>query len=605
MMQLVGKKHSAQLSFSFRFLSLLVLAGLGGVKANTQPLFVEVATAKNIVHDYGIAVPSGGVSFCDFNGDGWDDLTLATIGGSTIDFYQNRGGTFEKISALVPDETFQGQVLWVDYDNDGDKDLFMASRGEVNRLYRNDGNLSFTDVTTVAGLTTERFLTYGASFGDFDRDGWLDLYIGKRTGVPADNTHLLYQNQADGTFREVAVSRGAQDPAKIPFCYAFFDYNNDMWPDLYTANDRFTGNTLLRNNQDGTFTDISESSATGIAMNAMSVTIGDYNNDGQFDIYATNTTGGNVLLRNNGDASFSEVAGPAGVGFYSVGWGALFLDSDNKGREDLYVSGMEVGADINSSAFYYNMGDESFTALSASFVGDTVQSFSNALGDFNKDGKIDLMVINSSPFRSQLWENQTISSHGYISIELEGVLSNRDAIGSRIDVYSDGQRQSRFTQCGTSFLGQNSERNIIGIGLAEMADSIVIHWPTGHVDRLEEVMAGAEIKLLEGSTTGGEIHISPDVQLISSTPSRQTISPLFSVYPNPASDQLYFKHDQFESLNIRSIRLFNVWGQLEKGYGENDRLVQSLDLSELQPGIYWLEVVTSEGQQWIEKLIKQ
>lgn len=605
MMQLVRKKYSIQISFSARFISLLALASIGLIKVHAQPLFVEVATAKNILHDYGLSVPSGGVSFCDFNGDGWDDLTLATIGGSTIDFYQNKEGVFEKIPALVPDETFQGQVLWVDYDNDGDKDLFMASRGEVNRLYRNDGNLAFTDVTAAAGLTTERFLTYGASFGDFDRDGWLDLYVGKRTGIPADNIHLLYHNQADGTFREVAVSRGAQDPAKIPFCYAFFDYNNDMWPDLYTANDRFSGNTLLRNNQDGTFTDISESSATGIAMNAMSVTIGDYNNDGQFDIYATNTAGGNVLLRNNGDESFSELAGPSGVGFYSIGWGALFLDSDNKGREDLYVSGMEVGANINSSAFYYNMGDESFSALSAGFVGDTVQSFSNALGDFNKDGKIDLMVINSSPFQSQLWENQTVSSHGYISIELEGVLSNRDAIGSRIDVYSAGQRQSRFTQCGTSFLGQNSERNIIGIGLAEMADSILIYWPTGHVDRLKEVIAGEEIKVLEGSTTGGEINVSPDVQLISSTPLHQTASPLFSIYPNPASGQLYFNYDQAEAVNIRSIRLLNVWGQLEKGYGQTDRLPQPLELSELPPGIYWLEVITNEGRQWIEKLIKQ
>lgn len=605
MIQFVSKKYSTQISSSARFLSLLVLAGVGLIKANAQPLFVEVAAAKNIVHDYGLSVPSGGVSFCDFNGDGWDDLTLATIGGSTIDFYQNKEGVFEKIPALVPDETFQGQVLWVDYDNDGDKDLFMASRGEVNRLYRNDGDLSFTDVTAAAGLTTERFLTYGASFGDFDRDGWLDLYIGKRTGIPADNTHLLYHNQADGTFREVAFSRGAQDPAKIPFCYAFFDFNNDMWPDLYTANDRFSGNTLLRNNQDGTFTDISESSATGIAMNAMSVTIGDYNNDGQFDIYATNTAGGNVLLRNNGDESFSELAGPSGVGFYSIGWGALFLDSDNKGREDLYVSGMEVGADINSSAFYYNMGDESFNALSAGFVGDTVQSFSNALGDFNKDGKIDLMVINSSPFQSQLWENQTVSSHGYISIELEGVLSNRDAIGSRIDVYSNGQRQSRFTQCGTSFLGQNSERNIIGIGLAEMVDSILIYWPTGHIDRLKEVIAGEEIKLLEGSTTGGEINVSPEVQLISSTPLRQAASPLFSVYPNPASSQLYFNYDQAQSLKIESLRLLNVWGQLEKGYGKTDRLPLSLDISELQPGIYWLEVITNDRQQWVEKLIKQ
>lgn len=605
MMQLVGKRRSAEIPSTFRVLFLLGLACIGLLaKAKTQPLFVEVAGAKNIVHNYGLSVPSGGVSFCDFNGDGWDDLTLATQGGSTIAFYQNKEGIFEQIAPLVLDETFQGQVLWVDYDNDGDKDLFMASRGEVNRLYRNDGNLSFTDVTAAAGLTTERFLTYGASFGDFDRDGWLDLYLGKRTGIPADNTHLLYQNQADGTFREVAASRGAQDPAKIPFCYAFFDYNNDMWPDLYTANDRFSGNTLLRNNQNGTFTDISENSATGIAMNAMSVTIGDYNNDGQFDIYATNTIGGNVLLRNNGDDTFSELAGPSGVGFYSTGWGALFFDSDNNGREDLYVSGAQEGAATTSSAFYYNMGDESFTSLAAGFVGDTVQSYSNALGDFNRDGKIDLMVINSSPFQSHLWENRSVSSHQYISIELEGVLSNRDAIGSRIEVYVDGLRQSRFTQCGTSFLGQNSERNIIGIGTAEKADSILIYWPTGHIDRLQEVAAGQELLLLEGSTTGGEINISPDVQLISSTESIYPSARLGSVYPNPAGDQLHFNTHEAQPLNIRSLRLINAWGQLQKGYQKINTLAEPLDIAQLSPGIYWLEVLTVEGVKWVEKFVK-
>ncbi|MBX2878094.1 MAG: VCBS repeat-containing protein [Saprospiraceae bacterium] len=571
-----------------------------------QVYFENVANSQNIAHNYGLSTPSGGISFCDFDGDGWDDLTLATKDGEQIAFFRNDNGNFKSINALVPDDTQQGQILWVDYDNDGDKDLFMASINGRNRLYRNEGDLNMVDVTAQAGLTSEQFLTYGAAFGDYNRDGWLDLYLGKRTGTPAENTSLLYMNQADGTFREVALSAGAQDPAKIPFCSAFLDYNNDLWPDLYTANDRFTGNTLLRNNKNGTFTDISLPSESGINMNAMSVTVGDYNNDGLSDIYVTNTEGGNVLLRNEGNDLFSELAATAGVGFYSVGWGALFLDADNDGWQDLYVSGAKVGTDLTSSAFYYNLKDGNFSQPQAGFVGDTVRSYSNALGDYNKDGKPDIMVMNAEPYSSQLWSNKTDTEMGWISIELEGVLSNRDAIGSNILVYTADQVQRQFTQCGTGFLGQNSTRILFGLGDQTTVDSVVIQWPTGHTDRLYDIPVESELSIAEGSTTDGEINIAEDVQLVSDASSPTSNIQSFTIFPNPASQTISIELMEDLSSPVQNLRLFDARGRLRAIYRRSlSPGVQELDISHLSAGLYWLQFQDEDGQVWQGRFVKQ
>lgn len=570
----------------------------------SQIYFEDVAAALDIHHSYGESVPSGGLSFCDFNGDGWDDLTLATKAGDSIAFFLNNNGIFQAIEALTPDETFQGQILWVDYDNDGDKDLFMTSINAQNRLYRNEGNLNLVDVTTLAGLTSEQFMTYGACFGDYDRDGWLDLYLSKRTGVASENTNLLYKNRADGTFVEVALIAGAQDPAKIPFCSAFMDYNSDLWPDLYTANDRSTGNTLLRNNQDGTFTDISVSSQTNIQMNGMSVTVGDYNRDGRSDIYITNTEVGNILLRNEGNDQFTEVAAEAGVAFYAIGWGALFLDADNNGWQDLYVSGAKEGTAFTSSAFYYNSKDGSFAQPNVGFMGDTVRSYSNAIGDYNRDGKADIMVINGKPYSSQLWANQTQTENGWISIQLEGVLSNRDAIGSNIVVYVEGNAQKHFTQCGTGFLGQNSQRILFGLGSNNEADSIIIEWPTGHIDRLYAIPSASELQIVEGSSTGGEIKVSPAVQLVSNNRSSRKPPPSFSLYPNPAHDYLLLSVESLMPTRIQSIQLLNLAGQVQQLNPANRAQTLSLDISHLHPGVYWLQVTTPEGQYWQQKFVK-
>lgn len=572
----------------------------------SQIYFEDAAQIQSIIHNYGSAVPSGGVSFCDFDGDGWDDLTLATKDGDLIAFFENDQGNFKAISPLISDDSQQGQILWVDYDNDGDKDLFMASVNGRNRLYRNEGNLEMVDVTSQAGLTSEQFLTYGAVFGDYDRDGWLDLYLGKRTGTPAENTSLLYRNQADGTFQEVALAAGAQDPAKIPFCSAFLDYNNDQWPDLYTANDRFTRNTLLLNNKNGTFTDVSSASGSGLAMNAMSVTVGDYNNDGRSDIYATNTEEGNVLLRNEGNDLFSEVAAAAGVGFYSVGWGALFLDADNDGWQDLYVSGAIVGSDITSSAFYYNLKDGSFSQPEAGFVGDTVRSYSNALGDYNRDGKPDIIAINAAPYTSQLWSNQSDIEGGWISVHLEGVLSNRDAIGSTILVYTEDQAQRRFTQCGTGFLGQNSDRILFGLGNNPQADSLIIIWPTGHIDKLYNIPSESRLSIIEGSTTDGEIAIADDVSLVTSVTDSPAPIQTFMIFPNPASQAIQIKPAGHLPPQVVELQLLDARGRLQEIYKQTiSNGLDELSINHLAAGLYWLRFQAENGQIWQGRFVKQ
>ena len=261
-----------------------------------QVQFVNQAALQGINQSYGEAFTGGGVSFCDFTGDGLDDITLATDDGQPIAFYENSGNGFDLITPIVDIDHQTKQVLWVDYDNDGDKDLFVANFNGPNYLFRNNGNLQMQDVTQSAGLPVDSFTTFGACFGDFDRDGWLDLYVGKRFGIGTEqNEHFLYKNNADGTFTNVTISSNSSDPEKIPFCSAFFDMNNDKWPDLYTAHDKLTINTLLKNNGDGTFSDVGEAAGADLAMNAMCVAVGDYNNDSWQDIYISNTPQGNAL----------------------------------------------------------------------------------------------------------------------------------------------------------------------------------------------------------------------------------------------------------------------------------------------------------------------
>ncbi len=567
-----------------------------------QTYFEEVASQKGINHLFNSTIPGIGVSFCDFNQDGLDDLTMATANGEFLKFYVNQGGTFEEIEPLVEHQEHAKAVLWVDYDNDGDKDLYVSSFGSLDHLYQNQGDLTFVDVTFTATLSYDYQRTFGACWADYDRDGLLDLYYSERKfplGV-APNENRLFRNKGNGTFEEMTNESGARDPGKTPFCAGFHDFNNDKWPDIYIANDKATINAMLRNNGDGTFTEVGEATNTNAAIHAMCVAVGDYDNDGWQDIYSTNIEFGNILLHNLGsendeDPVFEEVADATGTAFYGISWGANFLDANNDGWLDLYVSGSTPGTEFPTAAYYENQMDGTFIEPAAGFEGDTVRSYSNAIGDFNNDGFPDIIVTNEAPYKAQLWENGGGEAN-WIKVKLEGVLSNRDAIGSRIEVYAGEDYYQRFTHCGIGFLGQNSSTEIIGIGDHAIVDSIVVTWPTGHIDKLTGLSPNTLYEVLEGSTTFGNIYVDPELGIMSST-SQPTRTELLELYPNPTNEIVQLK---VEAIDYNRCQIIDLNGKI---LFDQD-FSHQVSVQHLPKGIYFFIAFAKNGQRRIAKFEK-
>lgn len=573
--------------------NLLIIIGilLIALPVMAQLNFSNRASQCGINHRYLSVLAGGGVSFYDFNQDGLDDLSLANAQGDPVQFYQNMGGHFMLLPPFVANEDEVKQLLWVDFDNDGDQDLFLATYYGLNRLYENTGNLQFTDITLSAGLPTFNTQTYGACFGDYDRDGWVDLYFSVRN-QGADDEHSLFRNNGNRTFTNVTESSQTADTGGRPFCSGFLDYNLDGWPDIYTAHDReWNKNTLLENQGDGTFLNTGAAAGADIAIDAMSVTVGDYNNDSLVDIYCTNIVSGNNLLQNDGPNEdgqyiFSEVAAATGVGFYQDSWGAVFLDADNDCDLDLYVSGSIPGSNVTSAAFYQNENDGTFSQPSLGFVGDTTKSYNNAVGDYNQDGYPDIMVINLYPFYAQLWSSPPLEHH-WAKIHLRGVLSNRNGIGTRLECYANGQYQQRYTQCGNGFLGQNSGTDIFGLGNAETVDSLIVTWPSGHIDRYYNLPANEQFILQEGGSTGGDILPDPATGLdpLFITKATAPASPLLKVYPSPAQEELFIAH---EEASPTLFRIINSAGQVVYHGKTTVGDISRIDVHQLPVGIYYL-----------------
>ena len=521
-----------------------------------QISFQEVALEKEVRHTFTAWTVGGGVSFFDFNQDGLDDLTLSTNGGRRMAFYINRGNEFELIPPLVSNIETVKQILWVDYDNDGDYDLYVAAYEGINRLYQNTGHLQLVDVTESSGLSLEIHRGYGACWGDYNRDGWLDLYYNSRDipGAPDfKNISRLFKNNADGSFTETTIDMNAEDAFSAPFSSAFIDYNNDNWPDIYTANDKYKGNTLLENKQGLIYEDVGEQTKTDLKINGMCVTSADWNKDGWSDIYITNTLEGNKFLVNTTGLEtppiFEERADELGIAFHKTSWGANFLDADNDGDLDLYVSGAEELTPVStSSIFYENIYDELFEAPRINGMAkDTAYSFSNAIGDFNNDGLVDIIVQNNPPFRFYLWENKSRATNNWLKVKLEGVLSNRDAIGCRLEAYAGNLFQSFYTQCGLGFLAQNSAVQHIGLGRNEVLDSLLITWPTGHIDTYYNLPVNQLVLLKEGDSTNGLIHVDSDIVIAENnftTPTREIFFHTdIALSPNPGNDLLTLRSE--------------------------------------------------------------
>ena len=554
------------------FIIFLIFSNL----SYAQLAFDDVAAQIGVDYSYGDSEYGGGVSFADFDNDGWDDITYASENGVDLYFFKNTNGVFNLVNFNGISNTSKAkQVIWVDYDNDGDKDFFVTAIEGKNAFYSNDGEMNFTDISSTIGIFQTDLFTYGASFGDIDNDGDLDLFISNRS--PEDHNYL-YRNDS-GIYVDITGTSGISLEGQLSFCSIFFDYDKDGLQDIYVSNDKDENiNRLYKNLGDGVFQDVSESSNAGVDVSAMSTTLGDFNNDGWFDIYITNTPfsqvssiQGNVLLKNNGDGTFTNVATETGTSFDSVGWGSVFLDADNDGLLDIYVSSSENGnGSLISSAFYHQQDDETFTIpQDIGFNTDLRESYTNAIGDINNDGKPEIVVGNDTD-NNFLWQNNTLNENNWLKVKLEGVVSNKDGIGNTIEINVDGQSQYRYTLAGEGYLSQNSFYEFFGTGLSNLIDYVKVTWTsTGATETFNNIEANQSITIKEG------IGILNDNNYI--------VEDLLSIYPNPSNDGVFKLSTKNNESN--TLKVYDLSGRLifkVKNLKNNDEF----SLNHCKKGIY-------------------
>ena len=583
---------------------------------NSRPLFVDVGPQAGINFEnqyypgflnqplkfgmlrYGPA----GITAADYNDDGLCDLFIPD--GVASRLFRNSGdGSFEDVTEATGLAGLSGVSvgLFADYDNDGDKDFFVSRTYEPNQLFENQGNNTFVDVTERAGIGPDNSTTV-ASWADYNNDGFLDLYVGRyleaRERIPTTfyarngEPNRLYRNNGDGTFTDVTVEAGV---GELGLCLgtAFGDYNNDGFPDLYVSND-FGRKTLYKNNGDGTFDDVTVETGTLAYGAGMSSTIGDYDNDGNLDLYVAHIrseegwfaewptvlrymanswrqnvwltdmplyfeifrqsgfqfvqvfqdmASGNTLMRNRGDGTFEDVSWKANANPPGWFWGTNMADFDNDGWPDLYAANGWVYNDRNTeieleflnkvvseqklyktgylfdpnffgkrswhgwerNRFLRNNGDGTFKEIGRGNNTDLIlNSRGTAVADFWNRGVMDLAVAASTD-RHALLRNEINADRNWIEVKLIGSYgelpngTNRDAVGARVSLRSGEKKMVREVILGDGYGSQSMLRLHFGVDQLSRIDELVVTWPrSGIVQRFENVTPNHFYEIVEG-----------------------------------------------------------------------------------------------------------
>jgi hypothetical protein len=562
------------------------LAAQNNVSTTPVPQFEDVAPQVGLTvshlaskeQHYIVESMGGGVGFFDCDNDGRLDIVVTN--GSSVDryraggdlmvtlYHQGADGKFTNITEQAG-LTVKGWGMGVavaDYDNDGNLDLFVTGYGH-SVLYRGLGNCKFEDVTEKAGLGGITGFATGAAWGDYDRDGHVDLFVSRYVhvdmdhlpafgsdekfcrfkgvlvqcgpwGMPGEAGNYLFHNRGDGTFEDVTKKAGMANPqGRFGLGAIWADYDNTGWPDLFLANDAGP-NYLYHNRHDGTFDEVGMLSGVALGSDGqelgnMGVDFADYDHDGKLDLFVTEYTDqANNLYRNLGGGVFSVMSWPAKLGqpsFRYVKWGTGFVDFDNDGWVDLFVNNghvyPQVDAIPNSPGYkepmqiFRNNHDGTFEDISkASGVFDMPPQSRRgaAFGDVYNDGNMDILVLNIGEAPSLLI-NQTRNSNHRVAFHLIGTKSNRAGIGARVTLHAAGVMQFNEVRGGGSYLSQNDLRLHFGLAAADKMETVEVAWPSGQSDLLRDVPADFIYTITEGKGITASVPLPPPLKPTPST----------------------------------------------------------------------------------------
>jgi len=531
--------------FNARFVDVASAAGL-----HSPVIYGDVESKKYILEATGC-----GCAFLDYDNDGWIDIFLLSgtrLGGDPSEatnrlYKNNRDGTFADVTekAGLKAVGWASAVCVGDYNNDGNEDIFCTYFGQ-NRLYRNNGDGTFTDVTKAAGLWNKQSRWgAGCSFLDYNRDGHLDLFVsnyvrfsfehapvpGEKVtcnwkGVPVEcgprglptGRHALYRNNGDGTFTDVSQQAGvATATESYGMTVIAADLDEDGWTDIYVACDS-TPSLLFMNNHDGTFRE--EGVLRGVALSddgaeqaGMGVGVGDYDLDGHLDLYKTHfVEDSNGLYHNDGKGNFDDVTRPARIAVETryLCWGTGIVDLDNDGYPDIFMATGNVYPEVERKFEQYayktprvifrNLGNGTFEELQEQAGPGVVEAHCSrgcAFGDFDNDGDLDILIVNLNEPPSLL-RNDLSGNQNWIKIKLEGVKSNRSAIGARVLVYYGGKVQVQSVLSQSSFYSCNDSRLHFGLGQSKTVD-VEVFWPTGLHEKLMHLAVNQLVTVREST----------------------------------------------------------------------------------------------------------
>lgn len=573
---------------NFTIFIFLLLSPSLVIDSIAQVMFTDVAVVLG-VNDPGAAQ---GCVFLDINNDGWLDIYLINNNTTNKLWINNIGTAFTDVAGSwgVSTPSPGRGVSAGDFDNDGYIDMMVGNFNANLILYKNTGS-SFTNFTATAGIN---FPSWGGSINwlDYNSDGKLDAIFGN-DGVPY-HYNYLFRNDNLLSFTNVAYASGITDSTST-LTITSGDYDNDGDLDIFCGTQTtLNGRTgfLYKNNGNGTFSDVTQASGIIVMGFSWSADWGDFDNDGDLDLYVGNSNAPNNLYKNNGNGTFTEVAAIYGVAdpsqSYSCGW----ADFDNDGDLDLYVANGQPTPD----KLYRNDGSTFTDVAAAVGTNDTRHSSCISWGDFDNNGFLDV-YLNNNGTENRLYKNNAGNSNKWVIIKMQGTNSNRSAIGARIRVKTGSLNMIREVSGGSGGKGQNSLPVEFGLGSASVIDSINVRWPSGLVQGFAGVTPNVIYSLTEGQGLVGA-NITWD-------PILPSIFALYQNYPNPFNPSTTIRFDNIIKQNIK-ISVYDVSGRLVENivnsqFGRGTFSVR-FDGTNLPSGVYFYKI-TADSYTETRKMI--